>query len=114
VTLTTMRNRESEPLTSCPRCGCNDLFVRKDFPQKIGLGIVIIAALAFLVLAASRGNFYLGAIVLVIAALIDAMLYALVPRMTVCYRCRAEFRDVPINPEHEGFELAVGEKYRKV
>jgi hypothetical protein len=41
------------------------------------------------------------------------VLYAIVPRITVCYRCRAEFRDVPINPEHEGYELAVGEKYRE-
>ena len=101
-----------QPLTVCPACGCRDLFVRKDFPQKIGLGIVILAAVSFLFLAAKRQSFYLGVWVLIAAAAIDVLLYAVVPKITVCYRCRAEFRDVPINPEHEGFELAVGEKYR--
>jgi hypothetical protein len=99
-------------LTRCPACGCRDLFVRKDFPQKLGLAIVAVAAVAFLVLAASRQSFYLGVIVLIVAMLIDAVLYWFVPRITVCYKCRSEFRDVPINPAHEGFELAVGEKYR--
>jgi hypothetical protein len=33
--------------------------------------------------------------------------------VTVCYRCREEFRDVALNPQHEGFELAVAEKYRQ-
>ena len=99
-------------LTACPNCGCRDLFVRKDFPQKLGLTIVVIAAVAFLVLAASRQHFYLGVIVLIAAAVIDALLYWFVRRMTVCYKCRGEFRDVPINPAHDGFELAVAEKYR--
>ena len=100
-------------LTQCPDCGCRDLFIRKDFPQKLGLAIVVVAAIAFLALAAKRETFYRGAWVLVVAAAIDAILYAIVPKVTVCYRCRAEFRDRPINPEHEGFELAVGEKYRQ-
>jgi len=102
----------SEPLQKCPDCGCADLFVRKDFPQKLGLLIVSIAGITFLALAASRTHFYLGAIVLLVAAAIDALLYAFVPKITVCYRCRAEFRDRPINPQHHGFELAIGEKYR--
>jgi hypothetical protein len=99
-------------LSECPQCGCKDLFIRKDFPQKLGLSIVVIAGVAFLALAASRNHFYLGVYVLLAAAVIDALLYWFVPRITVCYRCRAEFRDVRVNPEHEGFELAIGEKYR--
>jgi hypothetical protein len=100
-------------LTACPTCGCGDLFTRKDFPQKLGLTIVVIAGVAFLVLASWRSSFDLGVCVLVAAMIVDAALYWFVPQITVCYRCRAEFRDVPINPEHEAFELAVGEKYRK-
>ena len=102
----------AEPITVCPECGCRDLFVRKDFPQKTGLLVVVVAGLAFLYFAARRGTFYVGVWVLVSAAAIDALLYALVPKVTVCYRCRAEFRGVPLNPGHGGFELAVAEKYR--
>lgn len=101
-----------QPLTTCPECGCRDLFVRKDFPQKTGLAVVVVAALAFLVLAARRDTFYLGVCVLLAAALVDAVLYLLVPRVTTCYRCRADFRNVPLNPAHGPFELAVAEKYR--
>jgi hypothetical protein len=103
----------NEFLTQCPKCGCRDLFVRKDFPQKLGLSIVVLAGAMFLVLAASRSSFYLGAIVLLVAVIVDAMIYLMVGRVTVCYRCRAEFRGVPINPRHEAFELAIAEKYRQ-
>ena len=101
-----------ESLSACPKCGCTDLFVRKDFPQKLGLAIVVVAAVAFLALASRPRYFYLGALVLVAAVVIDAAIYLFVGKVTVCYRCRAEFRNVPVNPEHEGFDLAVAEKYR--
>jgi hypothetical protein len=99
-------------LTACPNCGCREMFIRKDFPQKLGLSIVMIAAVAFLALAASRHRTSLGVWVLIGAVALDALLYWFVPRITVCYRCRAEFRDAPLNPEHAGYELSVGEKYR--
>lgn len=99
------------PFESCPKCGCREMFIRKDFPQKVGLAVVVLAGLAFLVLAAWRETFWIGAMILTGAALVDMVVYALVPKMTVCYRCRAEFRG-PINPKHVGYELAVGEKYR--
>ena len=88
------------------------MFVRKDFPQKLGVSIVVLAGLAFLILAANRHRFYVGVWILVFATALDAVLYVVVPRITVCYRCRSEFRQVPINPKHEGFELSTAEKYR--
>jgi hypothetical protein len=108
-----MSDAAKEPLSQCPNCGCRDLFVRKDFPQKLGMTIVVLAGVTFLVLAASRSRFYLGAIVLLGAVLIDAAMYFFVGKVTVCYRCRSEFRDVPLNARHEAFELAVAEKYRQ-
>jgi hypothetical protein len=103
-----------EPINACPKCGCRDLFIRKGFPQKTGLLVVVIAGLAFLFLAARRGTFYLGVWVLLSAAAVDALLYVFVPKITVCYRCRAEFRRGPLNPQHGPFELAVAEKYRSL
>jgi hypothetical protein len=107
-----MTDQAAEPLTVCPACGCRDLFIRKDFPQKLGLTVVALAAVAFLVLAARPATFYLGVWVLVAAAVLDAALFFFVPKITVCYRCRAEFRRRPLNPRHGPFELAVAEKYR--
>ena len=87
--------------------------MRKDFPQKLGLGLVVVAGVVFLILAARRSTFYVGVWVLVAVTLIDALLYWFVPRVTTCYKCRADFRGRPIHPEHGAFELAVAEKYRQ-
>ena len=81
--------------------------------RELGLAIVATAGVAFLVLAANPRTFRWGLYVLLAATLLDAALYFVVGKVTVCYRCRAEFRDVPVNPEHEGFDLAIGEKYRQ-
>src|SRR5687767_14520499 len=64
----TMNDTSPAPLTACPACGCRDLFIRKDFPQKLGLAIVGVAGVAFLVLAAWRTTFYLGVWILIAAA----------------------------------------------
>ncbi len=42
---------------------------------------------------------------------IDAALYIFVGKVTVCYRCRAEYRGVRYNADHKGFDLATSEKY---
>ena len=102
----------NEPLTVCPACGCRDLFIRKDFPQKVGLAVVVVAAIAFLILAARPATFFIGVWVLAASVAVDAVLFFFVPKITVCYRCRAEFRGRPLNPRHGPFELAVAEKYR--
>jgi hypothetical protein len=101
-----------EPLSICPACGCRDLFIRKDFPQKLGLAVVILAGVLFLILAARPATFFIGVWVLVVSVLVDGVLFFFVPKITVCYRCRAEFRGRPLNPAHGPFELAVAEKYR--
>ena len=103
----------SNPIDECPRCQCRDLFTRKDFPQKLGLAVVICAAIGFLILAARPHTFYLGVWLLGAAVVIDGFLFLFVPKITVCYRCRAEFRDTPLNPKHHAFELATAEKYRQ-
>jgi len=102
-----------EPLTACPECGCRDLFVRKRFPQKVGLGLVICAAVTFLILAARRETFYLGVAILIGVVILDLILYPFFGQTTECYRCHRNFPKAAINPEHEGFDLATAEKYRQ-
>lgn len=97
-------------LVRCPLCDCTEFFLRKDFPQIIGLSIVVVAAA--LSIWTLRSNAVLAYGILAAAAVIDALLYLLFPKITVCYRCRAEFRGVPLNETHGAFDLATHEKYR--
>lgn len=98
-------------LRRCPVCGCRELFARKDFPQGLGLAVVVAAAAVALALFAS-GRVAWGFGVLAAVAGVDAAIYAFVPRCLVCYRCRSEFRDIPIPAGQGGWDLATGEKYR--
>ncbi len=94
---------------ACPICGCREMFVRKDFPQKLGVVVVVAAAIASI--ATFKSDIWLSWGVLAAAVVVDLLLYVIVGRVTVCYACRAEYRRVAENPEHEGFDLARSEKY---
>ena len=100
-------------LRRCPACGCRELYVRRDFPHAVGLAIVIVAGLAAAGLF-GLGRVWLGLGVLAGVAGVDAVIAFFVKRCLVCYRCRSEFRDTPIGPNHESWDLAIGEKYRFV
>lgn len=98
-------------LRRCPACGCRELFVRKDFHQVTGLLIVVLAALIAMLLFGARRVMW-GFIVLGAVATIDAVIYIFAGRCLVCYRCRSEFRDLPIRRDHPTWDLSTGEKYR--
>jgi hypothetical protein len=101
--------RRDQRVDRCVVCGGSELFIRKDFPQRLGLTVVIVFGLAalycftFSVLAAWS--------VLAAAVALDLIVYALIGRVTTCYACRAEYRKCPLNSAHEGFDLATSEKY---
>jgi hypothetical protein len=88
---------------SCPACGNGLLYVQRDFNQKVGLGVVIVGAAL-----APFTPFYAS---LFVAAAIDAGLYALLPDVTVCYRCHAHMRGFARNPAHHAFDLHLAEQY---
>jgi hypothetical protein len=87
----------------CPACDGRQLYVQRDFNQKVGLGVVVVGALLV-----PFTPFYSS---LFAAALVDAVLYALVPEITVCYRCHAHFRGFARNPQHQPFDLHLAEQY---
>jgi len=98
----TFWNAESG-LLYCVICRCRDLFTQKDFNRKVGVGIAIIGA----VFAP-----FTKLISLFVCALIDLVLYKVLPLITVCYRCSAIYRDFPKSPAHEGFNLGINDRYR--
>lgn len=94
----------------CPCCGGREFFVRKDFPQKIGLAIVIVAGLiGFGLMVSDRLGWAVAVLGGVVA--LDSIVYLFVGRVTTCYRCRCEFRGAAVDPNHHGFDLATAEKY---
>ena len=95
--------RASRVVESCPACGSALLYVQRDFNQKAGLAIVAVGAVL-----APFTPYYSS---LMVAALVDALLYALLPEITVCYRCHAHFRGFARNPRHQAFDLHVAEQY---
>ena len=80
-----------------------ELYVQRDFNQRAGLAIVVVGAVL-----APFTPYYSS---LLVAALIDAGLYALLPEIAICYRCQAHYRRFRRNPEHQPFDLHVAEKY---
>jgi len=104
---------KSATLCGCPVCGCREIFRRRDFPQRFGLGLVFIAAITSVTLFALDQVVWSIA-VLVLAVVVDLLAAWFTGQCLVCYRCRSEFRSVPVTDEHEPWELAIGEKYRPV
>ena len=87
----------------CPACQGTQLYVQRDFNQKVGLAIVIMGGVL-----APFTPYYSS---LIVAALVDAGLYLLLPQITVCYRCHAHFRGFGRNPKHQPFDLHLDEQY---
>ncbi|MCE9554912.1 MAG: hypothetical protein K8T91_16280 [Planctomycetes bacterium] len=100
-------------LHRCLVCPSRDLFVRKDFPQRLGIAIVVVGFAGFL-----AANFfylkYLAFGFLFATALIDVFLYFWVGEALVCYRCGAHYRGVEDLGDHAGFELETHERYRQM
>jgi hypothetical protein len=94
---------EQPGIQFCVICRCRDLYIQKDFNRKVGCGIAAIGAL----LAP-----FTKLISLLVCALIDLLLYFLLPVITICYRCATIYRGFPKNPAHEGFNLGINDRYR--
>jgi hypothetical protein len=101
-------------IDACPWCATTDLYIQKDFPQGLGLFIVVVG------FAISTVFWYYempipAYLVLLTSALVDMALYYTVPDVTICYRCLCQLRGAGANPagRFSPFDLAVGERYRQ-
>jgi hypothetical protein len=99
-------------LQECLVCGCRELFVRKDFSQRLGVTIVVIGLLLSTV-AWGFHQRYLSYGILFGTALVDVVLYWLVPNLLQCYRCQAEYRGLAGLDEFESFDLETHERFRQ-
>jgi len=96
--------------TRCAVCEGVEFFVRKDFPQRLGMVLVVLFGLTASIFYYYRN---IPATFATLAALVvvDAAIYLFVGTATVCYRCRAEYRRLNRDTPYSGFDLATSEKY---
>lgn len=99
-------------VTRCLACPSVDLFVRKDFPQRLGVALVTIGLVGSCI-AWAYGHLYWTFAVLFGTALIDVALYLVVPNALMCYRCGAMYRGVRNMEEHGSFNLETHERHRQ-
>jgi hypothetical protein len=99
-------------LRSCLVCPSTDLFIRKDFPQRLGVGIV---TFGFILSCIAWHYQYLNLTfgILFATAGIDLLLYLIVGESLVCYRCGAEYRFMSGIEGHGAFNLETHERYRQ-
>lgn len=66
-------------------CGGTRFYRQKMFPRWLGIGLVVVGAIA---------SIWTYGLSLVAVFVIDLLIYRAVPEMAVCYLCRAEVRGV--------------------
>ena len=101
-------------LQACPWCMTTDLYIQKDFPQGLGLFIVVVG------FAISTVFWYYempisAYLVLVVSMLLDLVMYHVVATsrsvIDVCASC-GESGPIP-DGRYQPFDLAIGERYRQ-
>tara|TARA_B100000809_G_scaffold102460_2_gene101062 strand:+ start:910 stop:1470 length:561 start_codon:yes stop_codon:yes gene_type:complete len=101
-----------EGLSSCLVCSSNELFIRKNFSQRLGMLIIVTG----LVASSITWYFYLAYWsygILLASALIDLVLYHMVGNLLQCYRCHSEYRGSLVSSDQEGFDLVIHERHRQ-
>lgn len=101
--------RLDQRVDRCAVCDGRELFVRKDFPQRLGLLIVVVFGVTAIYFFQTSVAIALA--VLTAAVVLDLLIYLVIGKVTACYACRAEYRGGKLNSQHEGFDLAASEKY---
>ena len=110
-------------LQRCLICPSLELFVRKNFPQRLGVAIVV-AGLAASCVAWANREMMITFGILFGTALLDVVLFFFMPNCLSCYRCGARYTgdgvasdaDDPADGGHQfgAFDLETHEKHRQL
>lgn len=104
---------DGDRVQRCLVCPSTDLFVRKDFPQRLGVLIVAVGIIGSSI-AWYHAHLLWTFGILFATALIDVLLYTLVGDALMCYRCQAQYRGVAEMDSHGLFDLETHEKHRQL
>jgi hypothetical protein len=105
----TTKMKEENLVDRCAVCNATELFIRKDFPQGLGLSIVVVFGV--IAIYYFTISVLIAWSILAAAIALDVVIYFFLGKLTACYACRAEYRKCRLDPQHEGFDLATSEKY---
>jgi hypothetical protein len=104
---------EGQQIHRCVVCPSRDLYARKDFPQRLGVALVIFGFVASSIAWANYHVLWTFAI-LFATALVDLVLYIVMGESLTCYRCTAQYRGFEEIERHGGFDLETHERYRQM
>ncbi|HEX6961820.1 MAG TPA: hypothetical protein VF175_08140 [Lacipirellula sp.] len=103
---------EDRRVRRCLVCPSHDLFVRKDFPQRLGVLLVMVGIIGSSIAWYNASLMWTFGI-LFTTALADLLLFTFVGNALMCYRCGAQYRGVAEMETHGQFNLETHEKYRQ-
>jgi hypothetical protein len=83
--VTFTQDHEQGMLKECPVCSRMDFYKQKDFNRKIGVFLFIVAAIL---------SIWTYGLSLVALYLVDLFLFKRLALVTVCYKCRTNFRKI--------------------
>jgi len=100
----------AEGVEQCAFCGNHAFFLQKDFDQRLGCLIMAVSLAAALVVGWKAGWIWFTPVLLA-TVVVDWIVAAKIKPVTICYRCDAEYRDVPVHPRHKGYDPHVAERF---
>ena len=96
-------------LDRCPVCASGYFYREKDFNAWAGGAVIIAAIVGFLFMADRNITIALG--ILLAAAALDLVVYALVPFRYICYKCLASMHGAARNPAIGPYDLGTAGRF---
>jgi DNA-directed RNA polymerase subunit RPC12/RpoP len=98
------------PIERCAFCGNRAFFQQKDFDQRVGC-LLLAVSLGLALGVGWKFGWIWFTPVLLATVVVDWIVARRIRPVTICYRCDAEYRDLPLNPRHRGYDPHVAERY---
>jgi DNA-directed RNA polymerase subunit RPC12/RpoP len=103
----------AQQIHRCLVCPSTELYARKDFPQRLGVALVIVGFVGSSIAWANYQVLWTFAI-LFATALVDLVLYIVMGESLTCYRCHAQYRGFEEIERHGAFDLETHERHRQL
>ncbi|MDQ6891575.1 MAG: hypothetical protein M3167_02725 [Acidobacteriota bacterium] len=102
-----------EGVERCAFCGKRAFFLQKDFDQRLGCAFMAVSLGAAVFVGWKFGWIWFTPVLLA-TVVVDWIVATRIRPVTICYRCDAEYRGLPSNPRHRGYDPHVAERDAEV